>query len=485
MKTNYIKVFLIISMISLQYHCESQNAISLDYILQSVLDNSYNIKTSSYKKKDAELSYKLFKSQLKPVVGLFGDIPAYRKTSTPVVQPDGTINFQSIRQANSSLAINASQILHQTGGQLYLLSNLNRFDDLSLDSKQYNGIPIRLGIVQPILGFNPWKYQKNIQSALLEEAKHTYNVEIEQSLGTAVSLYFDILIAKQNLEISKTNQEVNEKLLAITEERLLLGKVSRDEKLQLEIELNTSKLAVSQAISEVEQSIARLSTFSGLKIAGDGNQFEIPESITTDNINIAALLSYYKTHRPEMIQFHRELSENKMNLAQTKTDYGVRADLEASIGFARGADNIGDIYRDPFDEQFLNMSFALPLIDWGQRKSAIGRIKLEKENIENTFAQTVIELENTIEQNALRMMRMQNEIELLKEIMDKAEERFQISNDRYVLGDIDITNLTIAQREKDQTKRNYLNALKLYWILYYELRALTGFDIINNKEIIY
>ena len=66
---------------------------------------------------------------------------------------------------------------------------------------------------------------------------------------------------------------------------------------------------------------------------------------------------------------------------------------------------------------------------------------------------------------------------ILKSIMDKADERFIISNERYVLGNIDITNLTLAQREKDQAKRNYINALKAYWGNYFQLRLLTGFDV--------
>ena len=66
-----------------------------------------------------------------------------------------------------------------------------------------------------------------------------------------------------------------------------------------------------------------------------------------------------------------------------------------------------------------------------------------------------------------------------------AEKRFQIANERYILGAISITDFTLAQREKDQTRRNYITSLSNYWNSYYALRLLTGYDFANNQKIAY
>jgi len=479
--TIYILFFVLIGLTAIT----AQSAVDLDEVLDAVIEDSYSSTNAKNQRDIAEASYNFYLSQLKPNVGLRASIPNYSKTFSPVVQPDGTISFTSIKQANSSLSLYATQILPSTGGTLFLNSDIQRFDDLSLESKQYNGNPIRLGINQPLFGFNPWKYQKNIQKLAREESLLDYNIRIEESLGLATDYYFNILIAKQNLEIAKTNELVNEKLLTITEERLLLGKVSRDEKLQLEIELNNARLSVSQAGFEVDRSIATLYTFLGKEIPGEGTQFGVPDILEDRVLDIESLVQESKINRPEIIAYQREKNQVEMDLAEAKADFGIQANLQASIGLARGAEQLSEVYSDPFNEQQFNISLQVPILDWGKRKSAMKQIEIREMDIEASYQQQFLELENDIRQRAYLFSRLQSEIKLLKEIMDKADERFSISNERYVLGNIDITNLTLAQREKDQTKRNYINALKSYWVTYYELRALSGFDILNNQEIIY
>ena len=464
---------------------QGQTKISLDQVHQLVLENSFAVKSAHLTKELAEENFKFYKSQLKPTIGLSARIPNYIKTSVPITQQDGTIAFQSIRQSNASLSANATKVLQKTGGTLFASSDIQRFDDFSFNIKQYNGVPIRIGINQPLFGFNTWKYQKTIQRKLMEEAKLNYDVMIEEALGTATDLYFNILISNQNLNIAQTNEVVNQKLLRITEERLLLGKVSKDEKLQLEIELNNAKLSVSQAQLGKNRAIANLYTFLGMLAPNSEVTFEIPTQSVKTEINTEDLLNAYLKNRPEILQYQIQLEENKSDYAQTKANFGFQANLLASVGLARGSDLISEIYTDPFDEQQINLSVQIPILDWGKKKAALAQIKVQQKNLNQQFEQLELEIRNSIIQFVLVNQSLQNEILLLKEIMKKAEERFDISNERYVLGNLDITNLTLAQREKDQSKRNYINSLKTFWTSYYQLRALSGFDIHTNSEINY
>jgi hypothetical protein len=41
-----------------------------------------------------------------------------------------------------------------------------------------------------------------------------------------------------------------------------------------------------------------------------------------------------------------------------------------------------------------------------------------------------------------------------------------VAQNRYFIGKIDITNLNIALREKDDARRSYLQALKSFWTAY-------------------
>jgi outer membrane protein TolC len=58
-----------------------------------------------------------------------------------------------------------------------------------------------------------------------------------------------------------------------------------------------------------------------------------------------------------------------------------------------------------------------------------------------------------------------------------------MAKNRYLIGKIDITNLTIAQQEKDDALINYLQTLQQYWLAWYYLRRSTLFDFETANKI--
>ncbi|WP_287419642.1 TolC family protein [Candidatus Brachybacter algidus] len=90
---------------------------------------------------------------------------------------------------------------------------------------------------------------------------------------------------------------------------------------------------------------------------------------------------------------------------------------------------------------------------------------------------------NNIKTEITLLNHSQQRIVSLNEIQQKSEERYNISNERYLLGKISLTDLNLAQQEKDQMKMAYIMALRDYWVSLYELRKLTGYDFINNSPI--
>jgi outer membrane protein TolC len=77
------------------------------------------------------------------------------------------------------------------------------------------------------------------------------------------------------------------------------------------------------------------------------------------------------------------------------------------------------------------------------------------------------------------MLRLQ--IEITKKSDQVALERYKVSQNRYLIGKIDITNLNIALNEKDNAKRGYIQALNSFWAAYYNLRQLTLYDFAEQK----
>ncbi len=462
-----------------------QVTVDLNQVLQLTLKQSASVQIAQSNYDITRLENDFFNSSLKPTLELGASLPNYISSSTPVTQPDGSLAFQNVQQSNSFISLNANYQIVNTNTTIFASSDLQRFNDFQSNLVSYNGAPLRVGIIQPIFGFNSLKYQRKIQTLELEEASRQLNFTIEKSLFEAVQLYFDILITFQDLEIAKTNKTINKNLLNITEERLALGKVSRDEKIQLEIEYGSTLLAVSQAQSNYQQSINNLDVFLGSTLGIENTSFQVPYELTIEKSDSEFLFQKSQINRLGLISFKRAQAVLERDFSKARFDFGVQAEVQAFAGLNKSGNRFKDVYQQPFDEQMINMRLRVPIVAWGQRKAILKRIKAEQENGQLNFDQNNLILKNDIQSTLIEIRQIYDNLDLIESLTKSAIERFEIASDRYVLGDLDITNLTLAQREKDQAKRNYLIALRNLWLGYYRIRVLTGFDISTNQNIYY
>src|ERR1700731_1431370 len=76
--------------------------LSLKQVVEMAKANSIAAKQASTTRETKYWLWRTYKSNYQPQLSLSGNLPGYSKTSTPVVQPDGSILFQSINYDNSS-----------------------------------------------------------------------------------------------------------------------------------------------------------------------------------------------------------------------------------------------------------------------------------------------------------------------------------------------------------------------------------------------
>ena len=110
----------------------------------------------------AELDFRLFRASQRPQLLASANLPNYQRTVSEIVQPNGTVLFQPIRNNNSALGLRLTQAIPATGGTLFVQSNLQRFDDFEGNNSLYNGIPVRIGLAQPLFGFNEQKWAQQL-----------------------------------------------------------------------------------------------------------------------------------------------------------------------------------------------------------------------------------------------------------------------------------------------------------------------------------
>jgi outer membrane protein TolC len=450
--------------------------LSLDNFLKLAKENSIAGEAAKVDLQSAQLDNTIFKAGLKPQLSAFANFPNFANTFAEAQQPDGTILFPRINNNNSALGLSLSQAIPLTGGRVFVQSNLQRFDDFTNDKIFYNGTPFRIGFSQPLFGFNTLKWEKKIQPILLQEAEKKYDADLEIINNDAAELFFNLLTAYENLQIATSNKESNETLLTIAEEKYELGIISKNGLLQLQFELASANKNKKQAEQSVRLASSEIYTFLGKKHNGEQITPIAPEVKNLINVDLTIALREGLNNRFEQISFARQQMEADRDVQQAKREGGFQADLSASFGLTRGATNVGDIYSDPQQQQFVQLQLNVPIIDWGAQKSRVALAQAQSDFLRKNISQNKLQLEANIQQTVDAFNNLQEQLQLNQEMKELAQDRFDITKESFVLGAISITDLTLAQREKDQTAREYIFTLSQYWQNYYELRTMTLYD---------
>ncbi|WP_133575288.1 TolC family protein [Pedobacter metabolipauper] len=458
--------------------------LTLTEVVAKAKANSISAKQAVTVKETKYWEWRTFKSNYQPQLSLSGTLPGYNKTYAQVLQPDGTILFQPIHNDNSSLTLNFSQSLAATGGTIYGTTQLQRFTDFDRDNVLYNGIPYGLGYTQPLLQFNSLKWDKKIEPLKFNESKQAYIESQEQISVQVTGYFFDLLLAQVNLHIAETNYINTGKILSIANTKFELGKISKNEILQLQLEQLNAQKSVGTARRDVEIATLNLRSYAGL----DGAERIVlvtPAEVNQMSVSADRVLSEAFENRSDAIAFVRRIAEAKKAVAKAKGENGLNATLNANLGFSNAASSIFDVYRSPKSQQSVHLQLSIPVMDWGRSKSKAKTAQAneqfttyEVEQDKQTFKQQIV-----TQVTLFNMIREQMDLTVQADRI--ASEKYQIASERYVLGNLSITDLSIAFQESDRAKRDYIASLRDFWGAYYQLRYLSLFDFEKNEKITY
>ncbi|QIL41702.1 TolC family protein [Pedobacter sp. HDW13] len=458
--------------------------LTLPQVVAMAKANSIAAKQAITVKETKYWEWRTFKSNYQPQLALEGVLPGYTKTYTQVQQPNGSILFQPVHYDNSSLTLNFSQSIAATGGTIYGTTQLQRFDDFDRKNVLYNGIPYGLGYTQPLLQFNALRWDKKIEPLKFNESKQAF-IETQEKISVTVTEYFfDLLLGQVNLDIAELNYANTQRILTIADTKFELGKISKNEILQLQLEVLNAQKAVGTAKRDVEIATLNLRSYTGIE-GDDRIKLNMPAVVAQMSVASEKVLSEAYENRSDAIAFVRRLAEARRDVARAKGENGLKATLRANLGYSNAATNAFDVYRSPKNQQSVELQLSIPVMDWGRSKS---RTKTAQANEQFTIY-AVEQDKQTFKQQIVTQVTLFNMMKEQIQLTDKAEkiaaEKYKIAGERYVLGNLSITDLSIAFQENDRAKRDYVSSLRDFWAAYYQLRYLSLYDFEQNKKITY
>ncbi|HWH51407.1 MAG TPA: TolC family protein, partial [Gemmatimonadaceae bacterium] len=145
---------------------------------------------------------------------------------------------------------------------------------------------------------------------------------------------------------------------------------------------------------------------------------------------------------------------------------------------------LGQSYQSPNGKQALIVGVNMPMIQWGAGHADIEAAKADNERVAATNKSRTDALAEDARFSALALAQAQRNVLIAAKADTVAEKRFDVAKNRYVIGKISISDLYIAQNEKDQAVLSYVQALRGYWTSYYHLRRVTLYDFATKHELV-
>jgi outer membrane protein len=421
---------------------------------------------------------------LLPKLSFDATLPRYTRSIDKITQPDGSELFRERSLINTSANLALRKNVGLTGGQVYLQTGLERIDFLTGDNPaSWLSTPVVVGYSQNVFGFNPYKWSKEIDPLRYNEAKRRYLEEVEQIAINTTNLFFNLLVSQIQKSVAEQNTAYYDTLYKIGLGRFNLGRIGENELLQLELSYLNAQADVETSTLDFEDRMFQLKSY--LRLQEDAPvELVVPvEDVQFFDIPVDIAVAYANENNSQALSFERRLIESDREVNRARTTDRFSANVFAQYGLTQSAGTLSEVYQDPQDQQLLVLGIQIPILDWGLAKGRIKVAESDREIVRTAVEQERIDFDQSVYLQVMDFRMQQRRLEIAAKSDTVAQKGFEISRQRYMIGKVSILDLTTSQTSSDASRISYIRSLQRYWINYYQIRKLTMFDFLENREI--
>lgn len=274
------------------------------------------------------------------------------------------------------------------------------------------------------------------------------------TLGTAASTYFSVLLLRDRIDAENRNLQNAEQIEKIVRARVEAGTVAPIDSLQQRIAVQRIRNNIQ---SLVQDELAARSSLALL--LADSVQDTDVTAITLENIQVPkvqpGLPADLLLRRPDIVQAEANLRISRANVDLVRLAFWPNISITGSASVI--GEDVGDLLDA--DDIVVNATAGLvqTILDNGQRRRNLERSKLELETSLANYRKAVISAFNEIEVTL-------SNIELLDQLgqfaiddLARAEEAFRIAEVRYREGVDDFQTVLQTQNTLFDVRNSYYN----------------------------
>lgn len=458
--------------------------------LQESIDMASDSSLQSFRLRNLYMAdywqFRSFKAARLPSLNLNMVPVQYNREFTKRYDPDNNIDVYRVQQSLfTSGNISINQNLDATGGTFFIDSELGYFRNFGQSAfSQYSSVPLRVGYAQQLMGFNSFKWQKKVEPLKYEKAKQQYLYDREQLAETVIQLFFDLAMTQSEFDMAKDNVVSADSLFLMGQERFKIVSISEADMLTLKLDAINARNTLENSTIGLQRAMFSLTNY--LNIDTDKQlAIVLPDRPKQVVVSVTQALHFAQENNPDYLTNRLQILEAEREVERTQRESIFQASLNASFGFNQVASTVSGAYRNPLQQNVVGVGLTIPILDWGVRK---GKVNMARNNL-NIAKISVQQLEQSLEQEIMVTVSdfgvQHNMVNSAEEAMTLAIAAFQATRQRFIIGKSDVNSLTLALNRQKEAQKNYITALKNYWLCYFKIRKLTLYDFEKQQSLSY
>lgn len=379
-----------------------------------------------------------------------------------------------------------SQPIVMTDGRITLQNHLeyqDAFSDYSNSlNKGYNN-NLFLKYSQPLFTYNKIKMQIKELKLSLENATLGYSIQ-RLTLEKQVSeLFYRVYQIQMALAIAQEDYKNRQISYDIIKSKVEGGLSAKEELFQAELNLATSKSNVQNQQVDLDNAKDQFRQYIGLPLS---EEFDIIADTAFTKVNVdleKAIVNGLET-RMELKQRKINIENSYNDLTKAKSTNEFAGNVDLSVGLFGENEKFPNIYDHPTRSPRVEITFNIPIYDWGERKSRIkaaeASIKIQEINM--TTERTNIEI--GIRKSYRNLLNLDMQIEIAKQNERNAQLTYEINLERYKNGDLTGMDLNLFQNQLSEKKMNLTNSLISYKLELLNLKIQSLWDFEKNSSFV-
>ncbi len=462
--------------------------LSLDDCITMARRQSIDAAVALGELRSAYWQWRSYRADLLPEVSLSGTAPSWNKRYSSYQQADGSLSFVRNDYLGLDGAVNITQKLWPTGGTLSIKTSLDYLHQSANASpsgggqegaNQFMSLPVAVTLSQPLFSVNHLKWNRRIEPLRYREAQARFLTETEQVAMQAISLYFGLLLAGEQVNISKQNLQTAEKLYEVAQAKRRMGTISENDVLQLRLDVLTARSALTN--SESNRQTRQFALRSFLDVEADIEP-EVPEDVPQVRLDYDNVLNHALQNNALATTMRRRQMEADYAVASARANR-QSINLYAQLGYTGTGDNMNSAYRNLLSNEVVSVGITVPLLDWGKRKGQRRMAESNRDIIQGQLRQQAQDFRQDIFILTEQFNNQAEQLRIACEADTIARRRYHTNVETFKIGSISTLELSDAQKSKDQARIGRIQQLFNYWYYYYQLRSIALWDFERGCEL--